>query len=320
MKKVKAAVVGVGSWGKNHARVYSELEDVELVAVADASEDRAREIAIKHGAKSYTDLTDMLKKEEIDVLSICTPTTYHFENAMTAMEQGISVLVEKPVCNTVEEAKRLLAYSRKNNVMAMVGFIERFNPITRKIKEIIASDELGHLVLITVRRLGPFWPQRVKDVSVMKDVSIHDLDGFYYMLEKDPIELYAVGGKLRHDYEDYVEILLKYEHVAGFIESNYLTPKKIRTIQATFEHGLLEGYFLEQKLKLTTDKGEKDISPEWIEPLKSEIASFVHAWKTNSDPPVSLEDGVKALYLVESVIKSINEDTIVKLNPSNFKF
>ncbi|MCK4501268.1 Gfo/Idh/MocA family oxidoreductase, partial [Candidatus Babeliales bacterium] len=203
MKKLNIAVIGVGSWGKNHARVFKEMEKTNLIGIYDVQLEKAKEVAITHRARAFSDLDELLSLNEIDAVSIASPTSTHGAIALKAIEHGKHVLIEKPMTSTLEEAEKIIDAAKGSNVIVSVGFIERFNPIINKSLTLIESGELGELVLLSARRLGPFWPDRLKDVDVIRDVSIHDIDAFRYLTSKDPISVYARGGKLRHSYIDY---------------------------------------------------------------------------------------------------------------------
>ena len=248
MRKLNIAVIGVGSWGKNHARVFKELEKTNLIGVYDIQLERAKELATMHRARAFSDLDKLLGLEEIDAVSIASPTYSHGEIALKAIEHGKHVLIEKPMTSTLEEAEKIIDAAKSSNVVVSVGFIERFNPIVGKSLTLIRSGELGELVLLSARRLGPYWPDRLKDIDVIRDVSIHDIDVFRYLTSKDPISVYARGGKLRHSYLDYAEILLDFDNgLTGFIESNYLTPHRYRKLMLTCEQGIVEADYITQE-------------------------------------------------------------------------
>ncbi len=314
MDTLNVAVVGVGSWGKNHARVFKELELTNLVGIFDLDSKRAQNLAKEHNAKFYSNLEDMLKAEEIDAISIASPTSTHAEIALMAIENGKHVLIEKPMTSTVEEAERILDAEKSSNVFVTVGFIERFNPIVSRSKVLIENEELGELVLISARRLGPYWPDRLKDVDVIRDVSIHDIDVFRHLIAKDPISVYARGGKLRHAYFDYAEILLDFgKGVTGFIESNYLTPHKLRKLMLTCENGVVEADYMSQEYLIEDDEWVKNRKLEWQEPLKAELVRFVKTCLGEEKPLIASKDGLKALKIAMGSIESIKTNKIIEL-------
>ncbi|MHA1344837.1 MAG: Gfo/Idh/MocA family protein [Candidatus Heimdallarchaeaceae archaeon] len=315
MKELNIAVIGVGSWGKNHARVFKEIEKTNLVGIYDIQLEKAKELASIHRARAFSDLDELLSLEELDAVSIASPTSTHGEIALKAIEYGKHVLIEKPMTSTVEEAEKIIDAAKSSNVIVSVGFIERFNPIVSKSLTLIESGELGELVLLSARRLGPYWPDRLKDVDVIRDVSIHDIDAFRYLTSKDPISVYARGGKLRHCYIDYAEILLDFDNgLTGFIESNYLTPHRYRKLMLTCEHGIVEADYMTQEYIIEDSEWLRNTKSTWQEPLSREMNAFAEACLENKQPVVTSDDGLKALKIAIASIESIEKNKIVDLH------
>ncbi|MCD6515051.1 MAG: Gfo/Idh/MocA family oxidoreductase [Candidatus Odinarchaeota archaeon] len=301
----KIAVIGTGAWGKNHARVFHEIQNAELVAVCDIDEEKAKRIAKMYNCKWYTDYRDLLRNENIDAVSIATPTTTHFEVAKYAIERGFHVLVEKPLAATVEEGIKLVDLAKDNSVLLMVGFITRFCVGVQKLKELIKKKEIGDPVLLNARRVGPFWPERVGDVGVVKDVAIHDIDSFRYLLDKDPIAVYATAGSLKHRYEDHTDIILHFDgDLNGFIEANWLTPNKKREISVTGSQAIVSVDLLTQDIIMETEEWVMKSKTPWVEPLKLELQHFAESVARKRVPIVTGEDGVKALIIAERVLES----------------
>ena len=165
MTKLKAAVIGVGSMGRRHARVYAELPETELVAVVDALETNSVLVASQHGGKAYTDYQEMLVVEQPDLVTVAVPTVFHLDVARTALTAGCHVLVEKPITASVDEAKVLIAAAATAKRKLMVGHIVRFDPTVQALKQHIDAGELGRIFQIVCRRIGPF-PHRIQDVGV----------------------------------------------------------------------------------------------------------------------------------------------------------
>ena len=310
---IRAGVVGTGAWGRNHARVYSELQNVELVGVCDMRKDAADAIALKHGTRAFYDVDEFLAQDELDMISICTPTTTHFEIGIKAVENGKHVLVEKPVTTTVKEAIELTGAARKKGVKLTVGFIERFNPIVQTIKELKEDGELGAFVSMSTRRIGPFWPERVWDIGVVKDSAIHDVDALRHIAGGSPKAIFAVGGSLKHKYEDYVYAVLDFgNNVKGTIEANFLTPHKLRKISVTAENGVIDGDYMSQELVVETKRWLKHSKNEWQEPLRAELSAFVEAIREDKPPIVSGEDGIEVLKICEAILESIRTGEVVR--------
>lgn len=173
---IKAAVIGVGNMGRNHVRVYAEMEDVELVAVADTDEIAAQRAVHSYRVeKVYADYRDMLDQEQPDIVSIAVPTQLHSEVACEAISRGIHVLIEKPIALTQTEGQQIIDMAATHGIKLMVGHIERFNPAIAEIKRRLDRQELGRVFQVHARRLSPF-PGRIQDVGVVLDLATHDID------------------------------------------------------------------------------------------------------------------------------------------------
>ncbi len=313
--KLRVGVIGTGAWGKNHARVYSELPNVELVGVCDLKKENANHIASTFGVKAYYDVDDFLDNANLDLISICTPTTTHYEIGMKAIERNINVLVEKPVTTTVEQAINLKNAADKKGVKLTVGFIERFNPVVQKIKEFKESGEVGDYVTINTMRIGPFWPERLWDVGVVKDSAIHDVDAIRHIIGRNPKTVYATGGALKHKYEDHIFAILDFdEQLKATIEANFLTPYKLRKINVTGVNGIIEGDYMTQELKIETNDWIKKSKTKWKEPLKAELQAFVNAVINDEPPVVSGTDGIEVLKICEAILTSIKTGQPVKIS------
>ena len=179
MKKIGVAVIGVGFWGRNHARVYMEIPEAELIGVCDIDAKRAKETAEKYGVEAYTDSRKLLKRSDVDAVSICTWTTTHAKETIRALKAGKNVLVEKPIASTVREAKQIVKMAENERLILMTGFIERFNPGVERVIKTIEEGSIGDIVSATSRRVSE-WPERVGDVGVVKDSAIHDVDTVSY--------------------------------------------------------------------------------------------------------------------------------------------
>lgn len=316
MDKIRVGVIGVGFWGKNHIRVYNEMKDVEIVAICDVEKEKAIEIAEKFNIEHvFTNYEEMLKNKEIDAISICTPSTTHGEIALKTIKNKKDLLIEKPMTTKIEEAINLKEEMRKNKdeIILMVGFIERFNPVVQKAKELLDKGEIGDIILSYSRRIGA-WPERIGDVGVVKDTAIHDIDLARFLFKEDPIAVFARGGSMRHRLEDYVQATLLYkDEKSALIEANWLTPRKKREMHITGKEGVIRIGFLSQEI--TIEKNEYEITPtiKWLEPLKLELMHFIECVKNRKEPIVNIEDGYKATLIAEALIKSMEKNSIIKL-------
>lgn len=314
MKKLGVAVVGTGFWGKNHARVYRELEETDLLAVCDIDAGRARAVADQFGAKSYTSVRKMLKNEEIKAISVCTWSTSLAKVATEAANAGKHVLVEKPMAANVRQAEKLLDAAKKNQVHLTVGFLMRFIPGLQQMKKAVEEKRIGELVSATAKRVSQ-WPDRIGDVGVVKDTAIHDIDVMLYLFNKDPIAVYAKTGSMRHKkFEDYAQIMLTFEdQKTAFIESNWLTPYKTRILIATGSEAIISLDYITQELRI--EDAKQTVQPRYptTEPLKLELRHFANCVLGKEKPLITGLDGLRALRIAESALKSSASGKIVKL-------
>jgi len=330
---LKVAVIGVGSMGRNHARVYSELPEAELVAVADADGQVADRVASQFGVKAYADYRQMLEVECPQVVSIAVPTALHEEVATAALRAGAHVLVEKPIAATLEEGQRLIELAKRMSRQLMVGHIVRFNPAMQALKQKLADGELGRIFQIFCRRAGPF-PARIRDVGVVIDLAPHDVDVMRFLTGLDPIRVFAETERRIHtEYEDLLWGMLRFpDSVVGSLEINWLTPTKIREVLVLGERGLFrvddltqDLYFYEnaqaygnmwpalQTLKGVSEGSMTRYALQRYEPLKAELQAFLRAVKEGAAVPVSGEDGLAALKIALALVESGKKHQVVEI-------
>jgi len=330
---MKVAVIGVGSMGKNHARVYSELPDAELVAVVDADLKTAEAVAGNLGTRAYADFRKMLVKEKPEAVSIAVPTAMHEQVGMDALEAGAHVLMEKPIAATLDEGKRLIEKACTAKRQLMVGHIVRFNPAMQVLKQKLVDGDLGRIFQVFCRRAGPF-PARIRDVGVVVDLAPHDVDVMRFLIGADPVRVYAETERRIHtDHEDLVWGLLRFpDGVVGSLEINWLTPTKIREVLVLGERGLFrlddltqDLYFYENAQvngdlwsALKTLKGVSEghmirYAIQRYEPLKAELQAFLGAVKEGKPVPVSGEDGLKALRLALALVESGQKHQVIEV-------
>jgi UDP-N-acetylglucosamine 3-dehydrogenase len=315
MKKLRVAVIGTGFWGKNHARVYKETPSTELVGICDVNAERAKSIADQFGVKAYTSSARMLKNEDIEAVSICTWSTILAKEALKALNAGKHVLVEKPMATNVKQAEKLLETAEKSGLHLTVGFLMRFIPGLQHIREAVENKKIGDLVCATAKRVSQ-WPERIGDVGVVKDTAIHDIDVMRYISDEDPIAVYAKTGSKRYKkFEDYAQIMLTYEGgKTAFIESNWLTPYKTRTLMVTGSDAIMRLDYITQELWIENAKETLQPRIPWQEPLKLELQHFAECILEKKKPLVTAADGVKALQIAEAALQSSMRNRAVKLS------
>jgi UDP-N-acetylglucosamine 3-dehydrogenase len=305
MKKLGVAVVGTGFWGKNHARVYKELASTELIAICDVNEERAKNIADQFGVKAYTNSTQMLKDKQIEALSVCTWSTFLAQEALKALNAGKHVLVEKPMATNTLQAQKLVKTAEENGLHLTVGFLMRFIPGLQHIRQSIESKKIGELVCATAKRVSQ-WPERIGDVGVVKDTAIHDIDVMRFISNEDPVTVYAKMGCMRHKkFEDYAQIMLTFKDgKSAFIESNWLTPYKTRTLTVTGSDAIMRLDYITQDLWI--EQQTETVQPRYPfqEPLKLELQHFADCIIEKKKPLVTGADGIKALQIAQAAIQS----------------
>jgi UDP-N-acetylglucosamine 3-dehydrogenase len=314
MRKLGVAVIGTGFWGRNHARIFKELEETELIAVCDISTERAKAAAKQFGVKPYSNPGKMLKNNSIEAVSICTWSTSLAKEALKALKAGKDVLVEKPMAANVGQAKTLLETAMKENSHITVGFLMRFIPGLQHIRKAVENKKIGELVSATAKRVSQ-WPERIGDVGVVKDTAIHDIDVMGYLFNEDPIAVYAkTGSMINRKFEDYAQIMLTFEGgKTAFIESNWLTPYKTRTLVATGSEAIMKLDYITQEL--TIENAKETIQPRYAiqEPLKLELKHFANCVLKKEKPLVTGADGIKALSIAEAALKSSSTGKVIRL-------
>lgn len=304
VRKLRVAVVGTGFWGKNQTRVLSQLHCTELVCVCDANETAAKAVGAQFDVPYTTKVDEVLSKRDVEAITICTPTTTHKQVATLALKAGKHVLVEKPMTNTVSEGRELLALAEQQNLRMMPGHIERFNPAVSHLKHLVDTNELGNVMLLLARRVGR-WPERIGDVGVVRDTAIHDIDLARYIFKDEVSTVYARTGSMRHTTEDYAEIMLQFKNGGtAFIDANWLTPRKTRTLVVTGSDATVQLDYITQEVSV--EDSEKTVKPniEKKEPLALELTHFAEAILNNQPFAVDGLDGFRAVEICESVLQS----------------
>lgn len=302
-KQLRAGVIGVGAMGKNHARLYSEFHGVQLVGVADANETLVASIARSYSCKPYADYHDLLD-ENLDVASIVVPTTFHKKVALDAIRKGINILVEKPIADTVEHADEIIKAAHKKGVKLMVGHVERFNPAIMKLKELIDGGLLGKVVSISAKRVGPYSP-RIRDVGIVLDLGTHDIDIMSYLYGEKIKQVYASAGSVVHSHEDHAIITLSFDSgSSGVIDTNWLTPHKVRNLTVIGSQGIAEVDCIGQTLRIFDQEWIRDAKIEKDEPLRLELMHFIDCVRHDKKPLVSGENGRHALEVALAAVES----------------
>ena len=331
---MRVAVIGVGSMGRNHARVYWELPNVELIAVADENKTNAETIANRYSTRGYTDYRQMLDEQRPEAVTICVPTSCHLEVALEVIQRGIHLLVEKPIAFNIEEGTQMIAAAEHAGVQLAVGHIERFNPAVIALKEHLANHELGHVFQVDVHREGPL-PVRINDVGVVIDLAVHDLDIIRYVTQAEIVRIYAETQRgLHSQYEDLMSGLVRLsDGTVGTLLINWITPTKIREFFVTGECGMFKVDYLTQDLFFYENAILNGSEWETMhllrgvhegkmiryhvdkkEPLRAEQEAFLAAVRGERPVAVTGQDGLKALDLAQAIVISGQEHRLITLD------
>lgn len=315
-------MIGVGAFGRNHARIYKQLEQqgapVRLLGVVDPDVARADEAGREFGCRSFGSLEQLVTTHsEVQAASVTVPTVHHLDVARTLMEAGVDVLIEKPLANSLGEADQLIALAKAKQRVAQVGHLERFNPAVRATMPLITRP-----MFFEVHRLSVFTP-RALDVDVVLDLMIHDLDIVLAFVNSPVQEVRAVGLAILSGKTDIANVRIEFASgcVANFTASRVST-ERIRKLRFFQPRQYISIDYSRQDVLVFTvgDEAESQMTPSvnpqigmmkppivGVEPLHAELKSFLDAVRTRSTPVVPLEDGRRALALALEIVDKIKQ-------------
>ena len=320
-RKLRVALVGAGQMGRHHARVVSESDGAELVAIVD-TDASAQPVATLRHAPLLQSLEQLLMDAPPDVAIVAIPTEAHAEAASSLLEAGVHVLVEKPISATIEQAERLIELAVQHDRILAVGHVERFNPAVRALRDRLRTNDLGRVFQVHTRRLSPF-PTRVGDTGVAFDLATHDLD-LMCELAGTPVRLSAESDRKAHrSHEDLLAAIIRFDSgVIGLLEANWLTPTKVRELTVTGERGTFVVDYLNQHLTLYENAHE---SESWstldifdgvtegnvvryaiprIEPLHAQLDAVLAAVRGEDVEYVDGKAALRALRLALAVVEA----------------
>ena len=307
-EQVAAGVVGVGSMGRNHARVYQELPTTELVGVADANAESAAEVADDYDTEAMG--LDALF-EAADVVSIAVPTRFHYETASKAIEAGVDLLVEKPFVERLEHGRILIERARSAGVTLQVGHIERFNPAVRTLADIVPDLDI---IAVDAMRLGPPVDRDI-EVSPVLDLMIHDIDVLCSIVDGEVANVSATQS----NGDPYVTATVEFDNdVVGTLTASRITQRKIRRLDIVTTDRFVTVNYLDQSVEIFRGSApefiheDSDVSyrhesvverplVEHTEPLKAEIGAFVGTIRNGAEPVVTPREGVEALRIAREI-------------------
>lgn len=324
MKQLRIGVIGTGNMGRQHCRVYSNLRQVQLIGVCDVRAEAAQQVARQYDVSFYDDVDDLLN--EVDAVSLAVPTPYHFELAMRCLAREKHVLIEKPITETLDQAALLVQAAEAAELVVQVGHIERFNPTYVELKNVL--DTVTPLA-VNMRRLSPFKSSN-KDVDVILDLMIHDLDLVLDLMQREPSSISACGLIASSGTIDYATAQLFFG--AGSlmtVTASRVTEQKIRQIEVTAREAYLEGDLLNKSILvhrrtfgeyLSNHRYHQEsvierIQVPTVEPLFLELQHFTECILKNRPPKVMARDGERSLCLAHRIRDEVNKSLV---DASNF--
>lgn len=304
---IDVGVIGVGSMGRHHARVYQELPATTLVGVADADVEAATNVAADYDTTAYSTETLL---DAVDAVSIAVPTPYHFETAMSALRNDVHVLVEKPIVDTPSEGRALIEFARERDLVLQVGHVERFNPAVEALTDIVPDLDV---LAVDARRLGP--PvDRELETSPVLDLMIHDIDVLLSLLDEDASVLSATATAEGQ----YVTAAVGFGDVLGTLTASRVTRRKVRELTITARECQVHVDYISRSVQI-----HRRSLPEYVEangdlryrhenvvehptvengePLKRELAAFAATIEAGTKPVVTGTDGLEALTIAHEI-------------------
>ncbi|MBT8243284.1 MAG: Gfo/Idh/MocA family oxidoreductase [Nitrosopumilus sp.] len=299
---MKIVQIGTGGWGKNHTRILSQLG--VLAAVCDADTQKSKEYGEKYSVNHYDSLDKLFESEEFDGAFVVTPTSTHTAIAKKLLEAKKHVFVEKPMTYKSEDGETLARLAEKNKVILTCGYIERFNPAVDVVKKMVKDKTYGDLVMLEFHRENRM-PLHIKDVGIIYDTSVHDIDTANWLFDDMPQVVFARAGKIKHEHEDFASIMLGYKNdKVAIISSNWITPKKVRKFSAVCTDAIISSDFISQEITVEKNEDAETVQNEKQEPLLLEIQSFLGAIKGENEQIVKAQQAVNVTKIAEAALLS----------------
>lgn len=308
---IDVAVLGLGVMGRQHLRILSDMPEVQVVAACDA---RPPAGIVDESIQVLSDWREVLELKPDAVIN-ALPTGLHFEVSRDLLDAGIDVLIEKPVATTIADARELDTVAERTDAIAMVGHVERFNPVVSEVKNLIKEGRLGEIVSASARRVGVARPA-IPHANVALDLAIHDIDVLAHLFERDGRLLLSAGSTIgSNQLEDHVDLVVKYGETIASIQANWITPVKIRQLTLTGTDAFVEVDYIKQKIRIfettpevikgmpwdffavSTESEGLDIPVENAEPLRRELGHFVWCVENRERPLSDIRTATKALAL-----------------------
>ncbi|OIO55527.1 hypothetical protein AUJ46_00990 [Candidatus Peregrinibacteria bacterium CG1_02_54_53] len=329
---IRIAVIGVGSMGKHHVRTLHEIDDVDLVGIADTNDETVQIIAKRYGVPAYTDYRRLLEETHPDAVSIVVPTLAHHRVAMDVMKYGCHLLIEKPIAPSVQEAQEIIEEARRRKLILMIGHIERFNPAIQELRKLLRENRAGKIFNIEAFRQGPF-PPRHKDSGVIIDLAVHDIDIIRYLTDDEVERVFAEINRFSDASDDLLSSVLRLKGgIVASLNIDWITPTKIREIRVHCERGLYMVNYITQDLIFFENASAPSTTWDTLgilrgvsegkmirnaitktEPLRREIEIFLDAIHGRCEVPVTGHDSLTALIIAQKIQLSGKEHRVVTM-------
>lgn len=324
---MRVGVIGLGSMGQNHARILAEKG--MLASVVDIAPEAAQAVGEKYSVKYYLSYQDMLKSD-VEAVVVVTPTGTHEKITTDALKAGKHVLLEKPMTGSSRVLKELVELAERSRLVLAGGFTERFNPVVSLAKRSLDAGEYGELITAATRRVSSM-PSRIRDVGVIMDLGVHDIDVVQYVVGKKAKSVYTLGGQgPGMKYEDHANMLIDFEGgTTGFIEVNWLTPMKVRKLALTCSKNFVEVDYMDQAALVCSSSFKqleagnlfnvpleldvRRVALKKEEPLKRELNDFIAAAKEGTQPLVSGASAIATLKIAEAAMESMRSGKKVQV-------
>jgi predicted dehydrogenase len=308
MDKIRFGVVGAGKIGTFHTRTLAKMKEVDLVGVADVDLLRAQPLAWNNNTIAYGDYRDLLP--QIDALVVAVPTHLHAEVAMKAMSNGIHCMVEKPITDSIDDAKKLSELSEKEGVVLQVGHVERFNPAVVEAQKYVKSP-----LYINMERLGPYDP-RVSSIGVTLDLMIHDLDILLSLVNSEIASVDSIGARVFSNHEDISNARIKFKNgVTADLTASRITFERIRRMRIYQDEEYISVDYISSKIRIYRKKNDNPKNLNDIEilapkiekklPITQELYHFIDCIKNSKKPVTDANKGINALKLAIAVTDNI---------------
>ncbi|UFU00034.1 Gfo/Idh/MocA family oxidoreductase [Radiobacillus kanasensis] len=304
---MKVGVIGTGNMGENHVRTYLSMQEhCQLIGVFDNDPEKGRQISDKYQVKQFQSLPNLL--QAVDAVSIAVPTEFHYDIGLLCMDHKVHILMEKPITDTVPQAKELTLKAEEAGIKLQVGHIELFNPLINMIRK-----ELEHEKIIGMdfHRMSPYH-EKIKNVDVVKDLMIHDLYILQEILQDDELLDFYTMGKIIENTPKHASVITRSaEGVIGKLTASFKSKRKVRTIQILTENAFIEADILKNEINVTRDTITQTIQITSDEqPLEIQLTDFLNCIKSDLTPSVSGKAGIAALKTTNEISRAIMEDQI----------